>query len=393
MKGVSFMENLLMENTLIVGCENTGKTVGIVEPSIRYLLERRKKENAFGITIVEPCKMQVDRYVEMCKTLELPYTIVDTRLVETTKFNPFEGDSNTISTIIASVLASEIEETNIPRWKCERIIRNYVLLLKTLLGNDVDFVTLLHLIQDKKLLEIYVLEYERKFGFMPIVDFFKSEILGSTGYDSYILKVEDLLQELVTHYQLRNVLTGKSRLNLKQHLEQGGILIFSSPLEQDQQLGAIFGQLFVSHLLDAIYRREGKELHYIIMDGFMTHHLNERMGFEFFLCVTSLFNIKGIFVVQMLNQLRELGREVERSFLMNCPNKVIFRPSVEDAEFFSERLGKRKKWFKDEKKYFEIGDLLTLPYFNYVWQLENGEIQEPQLKKGNIPTEFRQETI
>src|SRR5690606_1204296 len=167
------------------------------------------------------------------------------------KFNPFEGDSNTISTIIASVLASEIEETNIPRWKCERIIRNYVLLLKTLLGNDVDFVTLLHLIQDKKLLEIYVLEYERKFGFMPIVDFFKSEILGSTDYDSYILKVENLLQELVTHYQLRNVLTGKSRLNLKQHLEQGGILIFSSPLEQDQQLGAIFGQLFVSHLLDA----------------------------------------------------------------------------------------------------------------------------------------------
>ncbi|GIN98419.1 hypothetical protein J6TS1_42890 [Siminovitchia terrae] len=92
---------------LIVGPTRGGKTATILKPIIYQLLLLKKRGIPLGLSVVEP-KGDVARMVaEISKEMELPFTHIDPMLPNTAKFNPMEGEVNTVAEATVIVLKQQ----------------------------------------------------------------------------------------------------------------------------------------------------------------------------------------------------------------------------------------------------------------------------------------------
>lgn len=88
--GISGKDRYL--HTLLIGSTGTGKTSAVLQPSVWQDLVSYKNGQQLGITIVAPDAEFCHTVRDWCKTLEIPFTIIDLDDPDTCKFNPLEGE-------------------------------------------------------------------------------------------------------------------------------------------------------------------------------------------------------------------------------------------------------------------------------------------------------------
>jgi len=146
---------------------------------------------------------------------------------------------------------------------------------------------------------------------------------------------------------LRNILLGKSTINLDKHLNEGGILIVNTAMGELGNLGDTFGKFVIMHIQNAVFRRKGlnefeRPYHHLWIDE-APRYMNP--DFERLLAIGRGFRCSVNMALQSLDQLSLEEKTVFKNIVLtNCRNQVIFGGlAKDDALYFEEALGKDEK--------------------------------------------------
>src|SRR5690606_11072765 len=204
---------------------------------------------------------------------------------------------------------------------------------------------------DQAVLEAKVAELKQRDGMTDLVHFFESELLGSMRdkYRRFILGLRAQLENVVSNDALRSIMTGKSRIDIDVHFENGGILAVNTAMGKLRTSGDAFGQFVIMQLQNGTFRRPGTEdtriPHYLIVDEY-SRYINPDV--EIFLNLAAEYKVAGIFATQSLGQLeiesaKLSARAMKRAILGGCRNIITFGGiKSEDAKEFADELGKDK---------------------------------------------------
>ncbi|HHV79253.1 MAG TPA: hypothetical protein GXX40_06540 [Firmicutes bacterium] len=75
----------------------------------------------------------------------------------------------------------------------------------------------------------------------------------------FLMALSLTLGDLTGNSTLRRVLCAKSDIDLDSHLEQGGVLAVNTAMGPLGRLGHAFGQFFILHFQQAVFRRPSTE--------------------------------------------------------------------------------------------------------------------------------------
>src|SRR5699024_7440590 len=258
-----------------------------------------------------------------------------------------------------------------------------------------------------------------------LVDFFKSELLGSMAdkYRQFVIGLRAQLENIVSNKNLRDIITGKSSFNMDEHFEKGGLLAVNIALVMLRSSGDAFGQFITMHLQNATFRRPPTEddtvvPHFMIVDEY-SRYINPDV--EIFLSLAATYKVSGTFAVQSLSQLElESGKysakAMRQSILTNTRNKIVFGGvAMDDAKAFSEMFGEddvvmRQSTYKfktvmpmlfpdsyrdtetTEVRFSPTDIMDQLPRFTYVHQMmKDGKLNEPGLGLGQfVPRNWKE---
>lgn len=411
---------------LIVGATRSGKTATILKPLIYQMMLAKKRGMPLGISCVEPKGDVAQMVADMAKEMDLPYTHIDPTQPDITgKFNPMEGDINSVAETTVIVLKGLFGKQD-PFFAMmqESAAMNVTMLLKELHGDNMDIIDVLDTLRDLNVLKQKVNELKRRGGSQDLIRFFEAELLGDMAdkYRQFAIGLRAQLEGLVRNNNLRSIMSGKSSINIDEHFETGGILAVNTALGMLRSSGDAFGQFVIMHLQNATFRRPGTEdtriPHFLIVDEY-SRYINPDV--EIFLSLAAEYRVSGMFAIQSLSQLEvESGkysaRAIKNSILTNCRNKIVFGGvGMNDAIEFAEMFGKDKilmrqatyknrillpnlfpESFRDtesEEYRFDPTDILDgLQRFHYVHQMvQDGRLQEPGIGKGVfVPREWKE---
>ncbi len=410
---------------LVVGPTRSGKTATILKPIIYQLLLMKKRGIPLGLSVVEP-KGDVARMVaEVAAEMDLPYTHIDPMIDNTAKFNPMEGEINAVAEATVIVLKGLFGKQDAFFATVQELsARNVTKLLKELHGDQMDIIDVMNTLRDENVLQEKVAQLKRRDGMTDLVHFFESELLGSMKekYRQFVIGLRAQLENIVSNDALRNIMTGKSSINIDEHFETGGILAVNTALGMLRSSGDAFGQFVIMHLQNGTFRRPGTEdtrvPHFLIVDEY-SRYINPDV--EIFLSLAAEYRVAGIFATQSLGQLEiESGKisakAMKRSIMASCRNKIAFGGvTMEDAKDFAEEFGKdkiimRQSTYKnhiflpnlfpdsyrdtEEEEYrFDPTDIHDgLPRFAYIHQLmQGGALQKPGIAEGTfVPRNWKE---
>jgi len=410
---------------LAVGPTRCGKTATILKPMIYQLLLQKKRGVPLGISVVEPKGDVAAMVNEMCLEMDIPCIHVDPDKPNSASFNPMEGDTDTVAEATVVVLKGLFGKQDAFFATVQELsARNVTKLLKELHGNDMDIVDVMNTLRDQNVLQQKVSELKHRDGMTDLVHFFESELLGSMRekYQQFVIGLRAQLENIVSNEALRTIMTGKSDVNIDEHLETGGVLAVNTALGKLRKAGDAFGQFMIMHLQNGTFRRPGTEdtriPHFLIVDEY-SRYINPDV--EIFLSLAAEYKVAGIFATQSLGQLEiesgNLGpKAMKQAILTSCRNKICFGGiSAQDAQDFADEFGKdkvimRQSTYKnrillprlfpdsyrdteDEEYRFDPTDLMDgIPKFNYVHKLlQDGTPQKPALAKGQfVPRNWKE---
>lgn len=415
----------LFTHMLIVGATRSGKTATILKPMIYQLLLAKKMGTPLGISVIEPKGDVAEMVAEMAEEMELPYVHIDPTKPNTAKFNPMEGDVDTVAEATVVVLKGLFGKQEAFFATVQELsARNVTRLLKELYGDKLDITDVLVTLRDPEVLKQRVAELKARDGQTDLVHFFESELLGSMAdrYRQFVIGLRAQLENIISNEALRRIMTGKSDIDIDNHFKEGGILAVNTALGMLRKSGDAFGQFITMHLQNGTFRRKGTEKtripHFMIVDEY-SRYINPDV--EIFLSLAAEYRVAGIFATQSLAQLEvdsgDLdGKAIKRSILTNCRNKIVFGGlSSEDAKEFAEEFGKdrilmRQSTYKNrimiprffpeqyrdteiEEYRFTFTDIMDgLPRFHFIHKLlVDGKQQPPGIAMGNfVPRNWKE---
>lgn len=409
---------------LCVGATRSGKTATILKPMIYQLLLAKKRGIPLGLSVVEPKGDMALMVREMCEEMDIPFIHIDPTRSDSHKFNPMEGDTDTVAEATVAVLKGLFGKQEAFFATVQELsARNVTKLLKELYGNNLDIVDVMNTLRDPDLLEKRVKELKARDGQTDLVHFFESELLGSMAekYRQHVIGLRAQLENLVSNEALRRIMTGKGDVDIDKHFEEGGVLAVNTALGMLRKSGDAFGQFVIMHLQNGTFRRPGTERtrvpHFLIVDEY-SRYINPDV--EIFLSLAAEYRVAGVFATQSLGQLEiESGnisaKAMKQAILTSCRNKIVFGGlSSEDAKEFAEEFGKEKiimrqntytnrlfsKLFpaqyrdaEEEEYRFDFTDIMDgLPRFHFIHKLlKDGKPQPPGIGKGNfVPRNWKE---
>lgn len=415
----------LFTHMLVVGATRSGKTATILKPMIYQLLLLKKRGVKLGISVIEP-KGDVAMMVrEIAEEMGLPFIHIDPTREDTHKFNPMEGDIDTVAEATVVVLKGLFGKQDAFFATVQELsARNVTRLLKELYGDKLDITDVLNTLRDPEVLKKRVAELKARDGMTDLVHFFESELLGSMAdrYRQFVIGLRAQLENIISNEALRRIMTGKSDVDIDKHFEEGGILAVNTALGMLRKSGDAFGQFITMHLQNGTFRRKGTEKtripHFMIVDEY-SRYINPDV--EIFLSLAAEYRVAGIFATQSLSQLEVEsgdidGKAIKRSILTNTRNKIVFGGlSSEDAKEFAEEFGKdrilmRQSTYKNriliprffpeqyrdteiEEYRFTFTDIMdALPRFHFIHKLlVDGKPQQPSIAMGNfVPRNWKE---
>lgn len=327
-----------------------------------------RQEYIQGLTVVEPKGDLADDVAQLCKKLDLPYIYLNPLDPNTDKFNIMEGDADVVAEANRTVLRNMFgKQEQFFALIQETTARNMVLLMKRLVGDKLDLLDVSRALRSLDELKRYVDEYERKRGTDDLVSFYRSEVFGTLQdkFYQFAMGLRQQLEDLGQNKYLRNILIGKSSINLDKHLADGGILIVNTAMGTLGRLGDIFGQFVIMHIQSAVFRRPGTEFtrpyHHLWIDE-APRYMNP--DFERLLAIGRSFRCSVNMALQSLDQLVLEEKIAFKNIVMtNCRNQIIFGGlSRDDALYFEDALGKEETYIKQYTyRYNRIVPINLLP--------------------------------
>lgn len=341
-------------HTLVVGPTRCGKTSKILKPMIHTILLAKKRGERVGLTIIEPKGDVVRMVKEMAEQMGLKDELVYIDPLypdETQKINVMRGDKNDVSEATVAVLKSLFGKQDAFFATVQELSsRKVTLLLKELYQDDMDILDVLANLRDADLLRQNVEAHRQQFGNTDLITFFDNELLGSgqmaEKYRQFIVGLRSQLENITSNEYLRAIVTGKSDINLDDHLRDGGILAVNTALGRLGRSGDAFGMFITMHMQLASFRRPGTERtrvpHYLIIDEY-SRFINPDV--ERFLSIAAEYRVALVAAIQSLGQLeiesgQTSGRAMKRNILNSVRNKIFFGGlEYEDAEEASKIMG------------------------------------------------------
>ena len=410
---------------LAVGPTRCGKTATILKPMIYQLLLQKKRGVPLGLSVVEPKGDVAAMVNEMCIEMDIPCIHVDPDKPNSASFNPMEGETDTVAEATVVVLKGLFGKQDAFFATVQELsARNVTKLLKELHGDNMDIIDVMNTLRDQNVLQQKVTELKHRDGMTDLVHFFEAELLGSMRekYQQFVIGLRAQLENIVSNEALRTIMTGRSDVNIDEHLETGGVLAVNTALGKLRKAGDAFGQFMIMHLQNGTFRRPGTEdtriPHFLIVDEY-SRYINPDV--EIFLSLAAEYKVAGIFATQSLGQLEiesgNLGpKAMKQAILTSCRNKICFGGiSAQDAQDFADEFGKdkvimRQSTYKnrillprlfpdsyrdteDEEYRFDPTDLMDgIPKFNFVHKLlQDGTPQKPALAKGEfVPRNWKE---
>lgn len=403
---------------LVVGTTRSGKTSTILKPMIYQLLLMKKRGIPLGLSVIEPKGDLAYMTYEMCQEMGIPIKYIDPTRPDSARFNPMEGDIDTVAEATVAVLKGLFGKQEAFFATVQELsARNVTKLLKQLHGDKLDITDVLNTLRDPDILRRKVMELRAKEGETELVHFFESELLGTLEerYRQFVIGLRAQLENIVSNASLRQIMTGKSDIDIDRHFAEGGVLAANTALGLLRESGDAFGQFLIMHLQSGTFRRPGTENtripHFLIVDEY-SRYINPQV--EIFLSLAAEYRVAGVFAIQSLGQLEiESGnisaKAMKRAILTNCRNKIVFGGlSSQDAKEFAEEFGKDKiimrqstytnrilipKLFPDnyrdteEEEYrFDYTDIMDgLPRFHFIHKLvKDGTPQPPGIGVGSF---------
>ena len=247
-------EMIVMNNALIEGFDS--------EKLVYQLLLQKKRGKNLGISVIEPKGDLAGMVAEMAHEMGLEYTHIDPTVERTSKFNPMEGDIDTVAEATVIVLKGLFGKQEAFFATVQELsARNVTKLLKELYGNKMDIIDVLVTLRDPEVLKKRVQELKARDGETDLVHFFESELLGTHAekYRQFVIGLRAQLENIVSNSSLRRIMTGKSDIDIDEHFEKGGILAVNTALGMLGKSGDAFGQFIVMHLQNGMFRRKGTE--------------------------------------------------------------------------------------------------------------------------------------
>mgnify|MGYP001202537794 FL=1 len=410
---------------LIVGPSRCGKTATILKPMIYQMLLEKARGKKLGLSVIEPKGDVAEMVAEMSKGMGIPYVYIDPLKENGHKLNVMQGETDDVAEATVAVLKSMFgrQEAFFSHVQ-ELSARNITKLLKELYGDNIDLLDLVRTLRDPKLLRREVEKIKAEQGFTDLVDFFENELLGryQEKYQQFVIGLRAQLENISSNKYLKRVISGKSDIDLDEHMEKGGVLAVNTEMGRLGTAGDAFGRFVIMHLQNATFRRPGTERtrvpHFLICDEY-GRYINPDV--ERFLSAAAEYRTAGIFAIQSLGQLEvESGnissRAMKQAIMTSCRNKIAFGGlSANDAKEFAEEFGKdrvvqRQSTYKhrvlvppifpdsyrdtekEEYRYYYTRLMDGMPRFHFIYKLlQNGTPTEPRMGKGDfVPRDWKE---
>ncbi|MEW5935846.1 MAG: TraM recognition domain-containing protein, partial [Bacillota bacterium] len=305
---------------------------------------------------VEP-KGDVVREVEAyAGSKGVPVLVIDPGDPNTPRFNPLQGDPLIVAEVTRTVLKSmfgrqeaffsHVQETS---------AHNTVLLLKYLEAHDREVALaegreppcltmqdLVRVLRNPEQLKARVDALRRLDPGSDIVEYFDREALGPTGakLHEFAMGLRMQLEDIAGSPQLRHVFGGPSDVDLDAHLRGGAVLCVNTCMGLLGRKGDLFGQFFIMHFQQAVFRRPPGERppHFLYLDEF-ARYLNP--DFERMVAMARSYRCGLTLALQVTDQLLLAEAPAFREVIIqNCRNRLVFGGlSASDAERFAREFG------------------------------------------------------
>ncbi|MFC3041603.1 type IV secretory system conjugative DNA transfer family protein [Virgibacillus xinjiangensis] len=415
----------MFTHMLVVGATRSGKTASVLEPMIYQLLMQKKQGKKLGLSVVEPKGEFAEKVKEFCDEMDIPYIYIDPTSPDTHKFNPMEGNVEDVVEGTVIVLRGLFGKQDAFFANVQELAaRNVTRLLKELKGDEVDLMEVLETLRDLKLLEQRTNELRMRDGETDLVHSIENELLGSMAekYKQFVIGLRAQLENITSNELLKNIMCGKSDLEVDEHFANDGVLIVNTALGTLKKAGDAFGQFLIMHLQNGTFRRPGTEdtrtPHFMFIDEYK-RYINPQV--EIFLSLAASYKVSGILASQSLGQLEvEAGdispRAMKQAIMTNCRNKLCFNGiGFRDAQEFADEFGKDKivmrqstykhriflpNLFPDsyrdtesEEYRFDPTDIMdNLPKYSFIHKIMyEAAMQKPSLARGNlVPADWKE---
>ncbi|MGJ9458946.1 TraM recognition domain-containing protein [Oceanobacillus sp. CF4.6] len=241
-------------------------------------------------------------------------------------------------------------------------------------------------------------------------------------YKQFVIGLRAQLENITSNELLKNIMSGKSDLEIDEHFANDGVLIVNTALGTLKKAGDAFGQFLIMHLQNGTFRRPGTEdtrtPHFMFIDEY-NRYINPQV--EIFLSLAASYKVSGILASQSLGQLEVDARDIspramKQAIMTNCRNKLCFNGiGFRDAQEFADEFGKDKimlrhstykhriflpTFFPDsyrdtesEEYRFDPTDIMdNLPKFSFVHKvMYEASMQKPSLARGNlVPSDWKE---
>lgn len=378
-------------HTLITGTTGTGKTSRVLKPMIWQNLKALKAGHRLGLTVVEPKGDLAQDVYEMCRDLGLPCTFINPEWPRTAKFNPLEGDPETAAEIMRTVLVHLFgRQEAFWRANYELAARNIVLLLKHVKGDDVTMEDLIDALRNYQKLAAYVRRLEvgpAERSKKSLADYFRIEVLENEKSPQFLMGLRLTLEDLTGNSMLRRVLCARSDIDLDRHLDRGGVLVVNTAMGPLGRLGDAFGQFFLLHFQQAVFRRQGTEQtrtpHVLYIDEFPRY---TNPDFERLLAIGRSFRCAAVLALQTTAQALLDEKRVFRDVMAdNTRNKIILNPgTAEEAKYLAAQLGEYET-VEEQKTYKRQGTLIYPWYADGYRETEKMKARYPYTDLMELP--------
>lgn len=355
-------------HSLLIGATGTGKTSTVLAPMVWQDLLEYRKGNSLGITLIAPDYEFCHQVRDWCIQLGVPYTIIDLDdSLNTSHFNPLEGDPVIVSEIMRSVLRATFGEQDAFFAQAQELhAKNTMLLLKRIKGDNLTLLDVYNALMDIEEVQSLVDEYVDEYGEDIVTTYFKKEAFGRNKdkLHQFAMGLRMQISDLLSNETIYNVLVNRSDIDLDKHMAEGGVLLINTALGKMGHMSRVFGQFLIMHIQNAVFRRPGDEFtripHYLYVDELPVYYNPELKNL---LNLGRKYRCGCTFTIQGPSQL-VAGREAEamREVIINgCRNKIaIGVASSEDAKILSEMFGEEE--YKERRATRKIASVMPSYY-------------------------------
>lgn len=368
-KPLVLLEQDRMLHTIDVGPTGGGKSAGVFLPLIEQDVQKlaayrerqaragkqdqmeravwkvkREKEQGrlLSVTLIEPKGGLAADVAEMCRHYRVPVTHIDLMDPNSQRFNALEGEVGAVAEITRTALRSVFGDQEAFFSQVQQtLVRETVVMLKTLYGDDVALMDLADVVQDADTLERKVRQLKSLGQALRTVNYFEKVVLKDDKTFQAAMGLRQQLADLTGNPQVNRVLRGPSDINLDRLLAEGGVFTVATGLPLGR-IGSVFGQLVMQHEQAAVFRRPrgDRPPHLLYVDEY-PRYLNDAT--ETLLALGREYQCGALLSMQDIEQLALQRNQALRDVLLAIPRNAIVHGGVgaHTAGRFSAELGER----------------------------------------------------